>query len=526
MVQTRKRHMLFVSQKVVDIKTPLDLIDLAKKIGDLRELLHKFSFIPGDIFTGKLEPKNIDEKGNLQCELYGSSLGSPTNSTPRIVIQLNLPLGLRDYRKELRIQDVFGAIGRTSIDDGGNIQNMLLNTLMLVEALSPQHQAFDSVNLPITFATSSDPFQKLNGEMFTRFEKRVNVYPLRIKDRFAIHLPYKHADREGIMAITSEPEETYEAVCKLLKANEPFEKAFKSATCFISADPFFQVLSSHAFSPYAYVINASTAFRALVAVSAYGNNALLPMNEKEAGDVCKLMLSRGRGTELDQTEAPSFPSPLTLKEDEIDPEMLKTLDNSIDMFSRHNPFFQHAEGFSFACPISFGEYGGLIIGMNKVPIACFSTIPSKEGEQRLFKEYSFPSSADIQETGAGDAVATVVALFNTVSPEMLIESYLEGKEKEHSDLRQLASTLFVSCLSRIVGNLIVRTSRTNLTHIQIDPLTEVIRDVAVESVKLARNSVRLLSVPTFGVIEKWGIKVAMWMPRRVLIPSGAPITIK
>lgn len=526
MVQARTPHMLFVSQKVIDIKTPLDLIDLAKTIGDLRELLHKYSFIPGDIFTGKLEPKNIDEQGNLQCDLHGSSLGSPTNSTPRIVIQLNLPLGLRNYKKELNPQDIFGAIGRTSIDDGGNIQNMLLNTLVLVEALSPQYSAFDSVNLPITVATSSDPFRKLNREMFNLFEKRVKVYPLGIKDRFAIHLPYEHAKKQGIMAITSEPKETYEALCKLFKANEPFERAFKSATCFISADPFFQILSSYAFPPYAYVINASTAFRALVAVSAYGNYALLPMNQKEAADVCKLMLSRGRGTELDQTEAPPFPSPLTPKEDRIDPDKLTTLDNSIDMFSRHNPFFQHAEGLSFACPISFGEEGGLIIGMNREPIACFSTILSKEGEQLLFEEYSFPISAEIQETGAGDAVATVVALFNTVSPEVLIESYLEGKEKDHSDLRQIASILFVSCLSRIVGNLIVRTPRTNLTHIQIDPLRRLIGDVAEESVKLARDHVGLLSRPTFGVIKKWGIKVAVWVPRRVLIPSGVPVTIE
>ena len=525
MVQTRTPHMLFVSQKVIDIKTPLDLIDLAEKTGDLREILHKHSFIPGDIFTGKLEPKNIDEQGNLQCELSGGSLGSPKNST-RIVIQVTLPLGLRGYGKELRVQDIFGAIGRTSIDDGGNVQNMALNTLVLSEALSPQYPAFNSNNLLITIATSSDPFQKLDLETFNRFEKRVNTYPLRMPDRFAIHLPYDHANRQGIMVISSEPEETYEALRELLKENDRFERAFKSATCFISADPFFQLFHSHAFPPYIYVINASTAFRGLVAVSAYGNTALLPMNQGEAGEVCKLMLSRARGTELDQTETPRFPSPLTIKEDGIDPNMLKILDNSIDMFSRHNPFFQHTEGLSFSCPISFGREGGLIIGMNKEPIACFSTIPSREGEQRLFEEYAFPISTEIHDTGAGDVVATVVALFNTVSPELLIEPYLEGKEKDHSDLRQLASTLFVNCLSRVAGCLLIRTPSTNLTHIQIDPLRRLLGDVGEESVNLARKCVKLLPDVVFGVIEKWDIKVAMWVPHRVLIPSGAPITIK
>jgi hypothetical protein len=196
------------------------------------------------------------------------------------------------------------------------------------------------------------------------------------------------------------------------------------------------------------------------------------------------------------------------------------------MFSRHNPFFQQAEGSSFACPITFGPEGGLIIGMNKEPIACFTSILSEEGEQRLFDEYSFPRSEQIQETGAGDSVAAVVALFNTVSPSVLIDQYLEGKEKIYKGFRQLACTLFVSCLSRIVGNLLIRTPRTNLTRIQIDPLGRLIVDVAKESVRLAREHVKLLpGGPAFGVMDKWSIKVAMWVPRRVLIRSAVPIAI-
>ncbi len=525
MVTVRMPHVIFVSQKVIDIKLPLDLPDLARTIGELREYLHKYAFIPGDKFTGELTIISIDEQGNLNCELSGSSLGSPTPFV-RPAIRLILPLGLTDYDMELRIQDVFGAVGQTSIDDGGNIQNMLLNTLVLAEALSQEYPPFNSQNLLITMATSSDPFQRLDPETFKRFGARVNVYPLGIPDRFAVLVPYEHTDRHGTMAITSEPKQTYESLVALLSNNAQFGKAFRSATCFVSSDPFFQVLPSHALAPYAYVINASTAFRGLVAVSAYGNNALLPMNQGEAGEVCKLMLSRARGTELDQTQTPRFPSPLNIQEDGIDPNALGVLDSSIDLFSRHNPFFQQAEGFSFACPISFGAEGGLIVGMNKEPIACFTSILSEKGEQYLFNQYLFPRSEQIQETGAGDSVAAIVALFNTISPEVLIIPYLEGKEKNHKGLRHLASTVFVSCLSRIIGNLLVRTSRTNLTHIEVNPLGNLIRDVAEESVKLARDCVKLLPDPVFGVMEKWDIKVAMWVPRRVLIPTEVPVTIK
>ena len=128
-------------------------------------------------------------------------------------------------------------------------------------------------------------------------------------------------------------------------------------------------------------------------------------------------------------------------------------------------------------------------------------------------------------TGAGDSVAAVVALFNTISPDMLIAPYLEGGEKGHKELRHLASTVFVSCLSRIVGNLLIRTPKTNLEHIQIDPLGRLIEHVAKESVGLARDCVKLLPDPTFGVIKKWDIKVAMWAPHRVLIPVLIPSAV-
>jgi hypothetical protein len=522
--------MLFVSQKVIDIKLLLDLPDLARTMGKLRDYLQKFKFIPGDKFTGKLTLSSMD-KGNLKGELTGSSLSAPapddaqSDAQPAIepAIHLILPLGLADYDGKLHILDIFGAVEGTLIEDGGNIQNMLLNTLVLAEVLSGKYPSFNSQNLLITAASSSHPFERLDRESNDRLSPRVNVYPLKMPDRFGIHIPYERGGGHGTFGIISQPEESYEPLRTLLDNNAQFAKAFLSATSFVSSDPFFHLFPTHAMLPYAYVINASTAFRALVAVNAYGTNALLPMNKGEAGEVCKLMLSRAHGTELEHTETPRFPSPLTIKEDGIDPDSLKTLDSSIDLLSRYNPFFRHAEGLSFACPISFDRDGGLIIGMNKEAVACFTSVLGEKGEQHLFDEYSFSKSEQIHETGAGDSVAAIVALFNTVSPEVLIAPHLEGREKTHKELCHLASTVFVSCLSRIVGNLLIRTSRTNLTHIQVDLLANLIQDVAEESVKLARKCVRLLPEPVFGVIEKWDIKVAMWVPRRIIVPTGIPV---
>lgn len=524
MVHVRRPHLLFVSQKVVDIKLALDLPDLAIEVGGLREFLQRHAFIPGDKCTGELTITRMDKNGSMICELTGGSLGSSANSL-RVAIRLTLPLGLRDYSGDLRMRDVFCATAGTSVEAGGNVQNMLLDTVVLAEGLSRQYEHINSDNLVMTIATSSDPCDILDCEVAGLVRKWVSVYLLGIPDRFAVHLPYEHAGRQGIMAITSEPMLTYESLLNLLRDDAEFARAFRTATCFVSSDPFFQILPNHALAPYTYVINSSTALRALVAVSAYGTNALLPMNQGEAGEVCKLMLSRARGTELDQTETPRFPSPLTINEKTIDPTLLKILDGSIDMFARYNPFYQQAEGFSFTCPISFGPDGGLIVCMNRAPLACFTSVLSEEGEDHLFRQYSFPKAGQVQETGAGDAVAAVVTLFNVINPDHLIDPHLEGKEKRNEAFRQVACTLFVSCLSRIVGNLLVRTSRTNLTHLAIDQIGELIVEAAERSVGLARECTRLLPDPVFGVVKEWGIKTVMWVPRRILAPSEVPVAI-
>jgi hypothetical protein len=177
MAQVRTAHMLFVSQKVIDIKVTLELPDMARTIGELRDYLHKFKFIPGDKVTGELTLASIDKQGHVHCELTGSSLGSPTPSVSP-AIRLILRLGMTDYDGKLHIQDVFGAVERTSISDGGNIQNMFLNTLVLAEALSGSCPSFNSENLLITIASSSDPFERLDRECHGRLNPRANVYPL------------------------------------------------------------------------------------------------------------------------------------------------------------------------------------------------------------------------------------------------------------------------------------------------------------------------------------------------------------
>lgn len=519
-IQRRPPHMLFDSQIVVDIKPPQNLHKAAVRVGHLYTFLKGHVFIPAEKFTGDLTVNKVSADGTVEFQLTGSSMGAQTLDGIQPSIQLTLPLGLAASPAERNVQDVFSALPGTVVEDGGNVQNMLLNTLMLAEALAPKYPEFDGSHLHISAVSSSDPFRRVAPSLGQRFQDRVRVYPLGLPDRHAILLPYEREGQRGILSITSEPALTSPALRELARENEQFAKALSSSNCFVSADPLFELLPSHAVPPYAMVVNAATALRALVALQAYNTCALLPMNDGEAGEVCRLMLSRACSTELTDTQAPRFPSPLSLSDDSIDAQALKTLDASLDMFARYNPPFRNAHGLGFACPISFGREGGLIIGTNHRVVACFSSILSAEGERKLFDEYGFPWLDKLHETGAGDSVAAVNSLFNTVLPDTLILPLLEGRETANRDLLSLADALFVSTLGRLVGNLLIRTTMTNLTGVNIDALSRLLDDAASECVKLARKLVKLLPNPTFGALEKWGIRFAVWTPRQVIFPNG------
>jgi hypothetical protein len=512
--------MLFDSQITVDIEPPENLQEVAMRVGHLQKFLKNPAISPGENFTGDLAVHKVRADGAVEFQLSGASMGAEASDGIQPTIRLTLPLGLKDSLSEFTIQDVFSAVPGTVIVDGGHVQNMLLTTLTLIAALTDKYREFDEDHLRISVVSSADPFRRLASPLAESFRVRVRVYPLGLPDRQVISLPYQREGRSGRMVIMSEPTLTLPALRVLLGENEQFARAFSSCTCFVSADPLFDLLRSHAVPPYAVVVRAVAAFRALVALEAYGTCALLPMIDGEILNVCRLMLSRASSSELDEVQLPIFPSPLSLMGDSIDTEALKTLDASLEMLMQLNPPLRNSNGLAFACPISFGHDGGLVVGVSHRLIACFSSIPSAEGERDLLAECGYSWSDSTHDVGAGDAVAAVISLFNAVSAEPLMISCLEGPDLANRDLQDLASVVFVSALGRLVGNLLIRTTKTDLSEINVEALSRLLDDAASESVALARRVLNLLPSPAYGVFKKWGIRFVVWVPRQVIFPSS------
>jgi hypothetical protein len=520
MHEPRNSTIVLVSQKVKDIKTPDSLPRLAETVGGLRKFLHRYAFIPGDKFTGSLEPIRLESNGVLVAELAGSSLSSDSFRGLHPNVKLELDLGLDSYTGPTRVENLFRAVPGSTVDDGGNVQNMLLDMVVLLGGLT-EHQLPKLPSLVV--ASSSDPFEQWDQDTAAESSPFVKYFKLGFEDRYSIQMPWRGEDGcSGTLAITSEPQRSHIALVRLLSEDAVFRQLFRQANCFVSSDPLFELIQQYGQPPFAYVINASTAFRALVAVSSYGTHALLPMNQGEASQVCKLLLQRGQGTDLDQTETPLFPSPFSLVESGVDHDALKVLDQTLEKFTRYNLMHRAPNGTAFVCPISFGAEGGLIVGTDIQTVACFTSVPNEEGRAAIassFSDIEKPIDGIYFEVGAGDSVAAVLTLFNTVDPGVLIDAVATERAKKHRALMSLARTVFVSVLSRIVGELLLRTRKTYLANVSSRSVGLLLQEVAEKSFRAAERVVRHLPNEGYTEIEGWGIQVVVWQLGQIAYPG-------
>lgn len=490
-------HIIFVNQIVRDYKIPPSEA-LKLEIGKLSDAYKRHQFIPSNKLTAKLHIKSL-KNGIALCEI--------SNFAKRLdfLIRHPFPLGIETLRGTKDAANVFAQVPGVEIDNGGNIQNMAVNLALLL--LSPVFRDFIQKNangLRLSIVSTSDPFIGFPKELEEAIDSFCTVYQMNLPDRIAYHLPYDDPDgQSGTFIISSAPLRTNDALRDLIEHNPELRNDIKNPTCFVASDPIDDVISSYVRPPYAYIINASTAFRGLVATTSFGHDVVLPMNNGEAADVCRLLLQRGQDLELDEILRPPFESPFTTAGDEIDLEFLRQLDESLNTLTIYNPLHRNLRRQAFTCPITFGADGGLVVGTGQLNFACYTTTPYKENV--ILQKYGHEKEIEwnkIFEAGAGDSVATIIALFNTITPHIFLEPHLKGRESKDQVLKDLAATIFVSCLGRIAGTFLVHNKKTIWSNIRSDKFYELFDDAAVHALLIARKMVRRIHTPFLAEIKE------------------------
>lgn len=510
------RVLVISGQKVLDITVP-HIPGAAEETGRLRAFLHDHSFLPRtDKASLRLEP--LEPCGDVFPFVVTGKTLTGASKLP-VSVTLNFPLGLAGYAGLRRTKDILLAVPKTEIHPGGNAQNMILTGLELLHALAGRFP--DQVGpkaLRVVAATSSDPLGELPDAEVQRLAPHLDYYELSLPDREAVLLPYVQGNAEGTMALTSEGVKTGPAVEALLREKPKFAEAFKRAACVVTTDWIGGVMERHGNPNAAFVVNPSSAFRSTIALKSCESKAIIAMNRGEAGEVILLRRTTA-GLSLEDAGKIEYefpPSPFDTTGTKINDEAFGGIARCLEMFVRRNPLFRGPNGFNVVCPFTFDEFGGMIVGTGKNDFACFTSIPTPEAGEALLREYCDPDYVlrdRIYVTGAGDSNAAVVALFNTIAPLFLFNGHLHGRESSNRELIELASTIFVSVLQRLIGCMVIHTSQTYLNNAKGERLAELIESVAVEALSLARELLHKTAEPVFRKIERWGIDAIVWTPR-------------
>jgi hypothetical protein len=528
-------EILVVSQGVKDIKfgggSRRD--ELSRTIGRLRAGLQKKAYIPGNKLNAEWQSRGLSADGHLELDIYGGMLqGSDLQSGLDVHVFHQIPLDLKaDADRSLPLPELGELLSSrcndVEIDLGGNPQNMAmdLSLLLLSKCFAGRYR--------VNVLTSSDPFRYLRADVQDRVRELVEKGDISfqilsdVPDRISIQMPWVDGSDGGDFALTTEPIETGRILDAMNGSRSDIHQLFQSASGFISSDPLFEQIGKHG-NPrnrFFYMNNASTAFRSMVANMAYGKDVILPMNMKEAVDVARVFEQRGAEVEAHNIKDIPFPSPIASNGHDVDPQSLKDLDHALWLMRQYNPPHPAFGGITFNYPITFGGEGGLVVGSgDHQHLACFTSCVHADHERELLEKHGDASqtvwAGKPLDMGAGDASATVIALFNTVSPSEFIIPHMAGKESSRTDLLQAANTIFVSALSRIVGAFLIRTKKTHWANIDLERLGDLLNVVGLHALMLARDVIRPASQPyRSGTLEPWGIRTVTWSLGSVAHPT-------
>ncbi len=528
-------EVLIVSQGVRDIKfgggSRRD--ELSRTIGRLRAGLQKKAYIPGNKLNAEWNSRGLTSDGKLELDIFGGMLqGSDLQSGLDVHVFHQIPLDLKsDADLSLPLPELGELLSSrcndVDIDLGGNPQNMAMDLSLLLLSRRFAHR------YRVNMLTSSDPFRFLRGDVQDRVRKLIDTgnisYHLLadVPDRISIQMPWVDGNEGGDFALTTEPVETGRVLDAMNGAQGNIHQLFQSANGFISSDPLFEQIGKHG-NPrnrFFYMNNASTAFRSMVANMAYGKDVILPMNMKEAVDVARVFEQRGAEVEAHTIKDIPFPSPIASNGHDVDIRSLKDLDHALWLMRQYNPPHPAFGGITFNYPITFGGEGGLVVGSgDHHHLACFTSCVHSEKEKSLLEKYGDASQTTWADRpldmGAGDASATIIALFNTISPSEFILPHMEGRELERAELLQAANTIFVSAVSRIVGAFLIRTKKTHWANINLERVGDLCDEVGLHALKMARDVIRPSAEPhRSGTLEPWGIRTVTWNLGSVAHPT-------
>lgn len=500
-----------VMQVMTDFKVSPEYLDPAVQniVGKLRQEANLHQFTKGDKLPAHLrwragEPLQLS--GKLPIELYGGALGE-------FIRPMAIPLSDKAPNGEVQsLEHALQLISRT--DPGGNAPNEMRNLVRLMEGgVGPEH---------LHLFTSSDAlFEEWLQSVQGPVRDHIAVTRLSFASRMGVHLPYRLTERNGTLGISSPADTTRGPIrphfADLLSCNHVIVSEGLGREIQASG-----MEEGHSLQQK---MNPSSGLRADCALDAYeyvqagGPPPFATMNDEETDFYIRVLKGRVEGVDPEKLDPIPFPSPFGTGA-EISESAVMRANASFNEYFQYVPH-RESETLQFPLNVSCGGRGGYHAAMVRGRhYLVFSTVPEEHGVAKLLDLAGNPHGIH-KETersmGAGDAVGALLSLANAWDATELLGEYAVQAGRQTPDERYLhiAGIVFVSLLSRIFGEYLFHTERTDFTEIPAERIRHIVDFAAQQALLVADQVWNAGPRPKVAKVEDLGIKVALWEQLRM-----------
>lgn len=457
----------------------------------------------------------------MPVELYGGALGEFRRDLDIPLMSSSVP------RQEVNtIEEGLKKI--STMGPGGNTPNEVRNMVHLMAAgVGPEQLHL--------YSSSDFLFEEWLQSLPPAAHERIHLTKLSLASRIGVHFPYRGADHKGVLqngtlAISSPAESTRDAIRLHL------QELLVCHNVIVSEGLGRQILETQLQGREKLVqkINPSSALRGDCAVDAYeyiqkgGYPPIATMNDEEADFYIRTLKGRVEDKNPEKLDPFFFPSPFGAHGG-VNDMAVDAASQGFNEYLRYIPA-PHTEQLLFPLNISCGKQGGYHLAhCGGKHYVVFTTTPHRAGAQFLLDTVGNPPGIQMGTAlsmGAGDAVGTLLSLTNRVwDVEELMGEYAKKSQKHHSvdeHYLRVASMIFVSILSRILGEYVFHSEKTDFTDVPPGSLRNIVNYAAEQALAATEPVWHVGPVPKQSAVEELGINVALWeltegrVPRRPL----------
>ena len=508
----------FVMQTMTDYKPhqrDIDIEGLMDEVRLLKDGCVQHKFVKGDKLPTITNVRERLVRGVLKLELHGEALG-------KWHFPLDIPLA-KPFKRGKKVETLHDALMLfCATAPGGNAPNELRDIAHCMEAgIGPSH---------VEVFTSTDPlFQSWYAGLSEPVRERIRITVLgengqkkgslgSFPPRQGLHLPYRLRESHGTgtLAISNPASSTVPYIRghleTLLKLDHTIVSEGLSVAMLETTLPGRQ--------NFLQKLNPSSAFRSQCAIDSWegakagGRPPILTMNNDEFDYYIRCIKARVEDdVDPDKLDPIPLPSPFGSGE-EVNVTTVAIANDGFREYLRHVPARQD-ERLHILLNVSAGAQGGYHLatkGSRRYVV--YSTIPDKHGTHQLIRLVGRPAGLHAKterSMGAGDSVGAILSLANIWDLEELLAQYASSNRRgsPSKEYVRAAAVIFVSLLSRYIGECLYRTERCDMTDIPPENIRLLI-DHAAKQALIAADDVWNVAPRPKGTVVANGIRLALW----------------